>query len=127
MDTLNILFYIAGGVCLVLAAVSGISLAVMRKRVDTVTGTIVDIRLTNAETMKLANSKWAHMLYYIDGKEYVSHNRIQVPMSSRVGDKRKINYIIDDPQKLYSQSLKNVLIFSFIAVLCALTAYLLGR
>jgi hypothetical protein len=127
MGTADIIFYAAGAVCFILSIINGLSLVIMRNKVKPVIGTIVDIKTTNSETMRVVNSKWAHMLYQIDGKDYVSENRIFVPMSAIVGQKMKIKYIIDKPHRLYGKSIKIVLIYLLIAILCTVLAYLLGR
>lgn len=111
------LFLMAAATLFVVSVIEGLSLINNYRKVKTVLGTIVDIELVAPEAMKIRNSKWATMSYSIDGKEYISKNRIVVPMYSEVGEKRKIKYFIDEPQKLYSKSIKRFLLIFLGAVL----------
>jgi hypothetical protein len=116
------LFFGAAVVFFVLACFEGINLAIMERKVRSAIGTIVDIRTAVAGTMKVTNSKWAAFSYYIDGKAYVSENRIAVPMTAQVGDQRRIRYLIERPQMLYPRSIKRFLIILAVSMACSLVA-----
>lgn len=112
-----LIFYTAAAILFIIGTIEGISLAIMGGKTKMVTGTIVDIRFTSAETMKVYNSKWALISYFINGEEYVSENRISVPMSFEVGDQVQVRYVINKPQKLYSRSTKRYIILLLLSFL----------
>lgn len=89
------------------------------------TGHIVDIYTVAAETMKVYNSKWALVMYRVDGKTITSQNRIVVPMSSNIGDSVEIQYDRDNPNVLISQSPKRFILFMLCAVAALIIALLL--
>jgi hypothetical protein len=114
--------YIIALVCIVFAFVEGISLILMNGKTATVIGTIVDIK--TAVSGNKNNSKWAVMRYNIDGKTYISCNRMQVPMSSVVGSQIQVHYCIDQPTKLYSGSFTKLAIAFIVAVICVVIGYI---
>ena len=71
-----------------------------------------------AETMKVYNSKWALVMYSVDGQMITSQNLIVVPMSSNIGDPVDVQYDRDNPNVLIVQSPKRFIIF----LLCAVAA-----
>lgn len=89
------------------------------------TGHIVDIYTVAAETMKVYDSKWALVMYRVDGKMITSQNRIVVPMSSNIGDSVEIQYDRDNPNVLISQSPKRFILFMLCAVAALIIALLL--
>lgn len=116
------IFFGATVVFFVLACIEGIGLAVMERKVRLAIGIIVDIRMAAAKTMKITNSKWAAFSYHVDGKAYVSTNRINVPMTAQVGDRRRVRYLIEKPQILYPRSIKRFLIVLALSMACSLVA-----
>ena len=93
-----------------------------RDRLCRATGNIVDISTLAAETMKVYNSKWALVMYNVDGQMIISQNRIVVPMSSNIGDPVKIQYDRDNPSVLIVQSPKRFVVF----MLCAAAALIIA-
>lgn len=85
-------------------------------------GTISSITSPNPETAKARNSKWAKVTYCVNGKNYVSKNRIQVPMTSQIGDSVTVRFDLKQPEKIYSYSLTRVLVSLLIAVICIVVA-----
>lgn len=89
------------------------------------TGRIVDVSTLAAETMKVYNSKWALVMYSVDGRMITSQNRIVVPMSSNVGDPVDIQYDRDNPNVLISQSPKRFIVFMLCSVMTLIIAMVL--
>ena len=81
-------------------------------------GTINSITSPNPETAKTRNSKWAKVTYRVDGKTYVSGNRIQVPLTAQVGNSVTVRYDLQHPERLYSYSLARILVSLFVTVVC---------
>ena len=94
-------------------------------RICKAAGHIVDISTTAAETMKVYNSKWALVMYSVDGKTITSQNRIVVPMASNIGDSVEIQYDRDNPNVLISQSPKRFILFMLCAVMALIIAMFL--
>ena len=88
-------------------------------------GHIVDISTVAAETMKVYNSKWALVMYSVDGKTITSQNRIVVPMSSNVGDSVEIQYDRVNPSVLIMQSPKRFIVFMLCSVMTLIIAMVL--
>jgi hypothetical protein len=95
----------------------------MRGKTVTVTGMIIDIKTALPDTYKQSNSKSASFLYYVNGEKYISENRIQVPMTAEIGNKKSIKVIIDQPQKIYTKSFTKFAIVLFLAILCAFIGF----
>ena len=72
----------------------------------------------NPETAKTRNSKWAKVTYRVDGKIYVSGNRIQVPLTAQVGNSVTVRYDLQHPERLYSYSLARIVVSLFVTVVC---------
>ena len=125
MSAESILFYTAAGIVSVIAVIDGVSLAIKRGKVGSTTGTITDISRALEKSMHFANSKWAAFSYHVDGQYYLSENRVAVPMTAELGDRRKIRYLLDKPQELYSRSLVRFIILLGAAIACALIGWLL--
>lgn len=89
------------------------------------TGRIVDVSTLAAETMKVYNSKWALVMYSVDGRMITSQNRIVVPMSSNVGDPVDIQYDRDNPNVLISQNPKRFIVFMLCSVMTLIIAMVL--
>ena len=75
--------------------------------------------------MRFRNSKWAKIAYKVNGKRYVSYNRIQIPMSAEVGTKITIRYDALQPDMLYSFSWKKIGIALAVAAVCAVAGTVL--
>lgn len=87
-----------------------------RHNTDYTIGRVVSIWQPNPEAVKRGNSKWANFSYSIDGKKYISNNRIQVSMSTKIGEKKRIKYDKRNPEKLYGFSVKRGLILLMVSL-----------
>ena len=96
-----------------------------RNRICKTTGSIVDISTLVAESMKVYNSKWALVMYSVDGKTITSQNRIVVSMSSNIGDSVEIQYDRDNPNVLIMQSTKRFIVFMLCSVMTLIIAMVL--
>lgn len=72
--------------------------------------------------LKKNNCKLATVSYNINNKEYLSQNPIQVPLYVEKGNMIKLFYDINNPQKIYNFSIKKIIIFLLISVICAALA-----
>lgn len=122
MGNVVLLFLFAAFALFLLGCKEGIILLKKRDRLCRATGNIVDISTLAAETMKVYNSKWALVMYNVDGQMIISQNRIVVPMSSNIGDPVKIQYDRDNPSVLIVQSPKRFVVF----MLCAAAALIIA-
>ena len=125
MGSVVLLFLFAAFALFLLGCKEGIILLKKRDRVCKTTGNIVDISPLAAETMKVYNSKWALVMYSVDGQMITSQNRIVVPMSSNIGDPVDVQYDRDNPNVLIVQSPKRFIIFLLCAVAALIIALLL--
>ena len=125
MGSVVLLFLFAALVLFLLGCKEGIILLKKRNRICKTTGRIVDVSTLAAETMKVYNSKWALVMYSVDGRMITSQNRIVVPMSSNVGDPVDIQYDRDNPNVLISQSPKRFIVFMLCSVMTLIIAIVL--
>ena len=125
MGSVVLLFLFAAFALFLLGCKEGIILLKKRDRVCKTTGNIVDISTLAAETMKVYNSKWALVMYSVDGQMITSQNRIVVPMSSNIGDPVDVQYDRDNPNVLIVKSPKRFIIFLLCAVAALIIALLL--
>ncbi len=125
MGSVVLLFLFAALVLFLLGCKEGIILLKKRNRICKTTGRIVDVSTLAAETMKVYNSKWALVMYSVDGRMITSQNRIVVPMSSNVGDPVDIQYDRDNPNVLISQSPKRFIVFMLCSVMTLIIAMVL--
>ena len=125
MGSVVLLFLFAALALFLLGCKDGIILLKKRNRICKTTGRIVDVPTLAAETMKVYNSKWALVMYSVDGRMITSQNRIVVPMSSNVGDPVDIQYDRDNPNVLISQSPKRFIVFMLCSVMTLIIAMVL--
>lgn len=125
MGSVVLLFLFAALALFLLGCKEGIILLKKRNRICKTTGRIVDVSTLAAETMKVYNSKWALVMYSVDGRMITSQNRIVVPMSSNVGDPVDIQYYRDNPNVLISQSPKRFIVFMLCSVMTLIIAMVL--
>ena len=125
MGSVVLLFLFAAFALFLLGCKEGIILLKKRDRVCKTTGNIVDISTLAAETMKVYNSKWALVMYSVDGQMITSQDRIVVPMSSNIDDPVDVQYDRDNPNVLIVQSPKRFIIFLLCAVAALIIALLL--
>ena len=79
-------------------------------------GMIVSIKSTNPTNEKWRNAKLAEVSYLVNGKRIVSKNRIQVSLTSEIGTHIPIRYDRNQPDKIYSYSVKRIIIGFLIGV-----------
>lgn len=125
MGSVVLLFLFAALALFLLGCKEGIILLKKRNRICKTTGRIVDVSTLAAETMKVYNSKWALVMYSVDGRMITSQNRIVVPMSSNVGDPVDVQYDRDNPNVLISQSPKRFIVFMLCSVMTLIIAMVL--
>lgn len=125
MGSVVLLFLFAALALFLLGCKEGIILLKKRNRICKTTGRIVDVSTLAAETMKVYNSKWALVMYSMDGRMITSQNRIVVPMSSNVGDPVDIQYDRDNPNVLISQNPKRFIVFMLCSVMTLIIAMVL--
>ena len=125
MGSVVLLFLFAALALFLLGCKEGIILLKKRNRICKTTGRIVDVSTLAAETMKVYNSKWALVMYSVDGRMVTSQNRIVVPMSSNVGDPVDIQYDRDNPNVLISQNPKRFIVFMLCSVMTLIIAMVL--
>ena len=125
MGSVVLLFLFAALALFLLGCKEGIILLKKRNRICKTTGRIVDVSTLAAETMKVYNSKWALVMYSVDGRIITSQNRIVVPMSSNVGDPVDIQYDRDNPNVLISQNPKRFIVFMLCSVMTLIIAMVL--
>ena len=125
MGSVVLLFLFAALALFLLGCKEGIILLKKRNRICKTTGRIVDVSTLAAETMKVYNSKWALVMYSVDGRMITSQNRIVVPMSSNVGDPVDIQYDRDNPNVLISQNPKRFIVFMLCSVMSLIIAMVL--
>ena len=70
-----------------------------------VLATIEETETIAPEVMKINNSKYAVVSFVIDNKKYVSENSIQIPIRYQVGDKIKVKYEVENPNKVHTKHL----------------------
>ena len=121
MGSVVLLFLFAALALFLLGCKEGIILLKKRNRICKTTGRIVDVSTLAAETMKVYNSKWALVMYSVDGRMITSQNRIVVPMSSNVGDPVDIQYDRDNPNVLIPQNPKRFIVF----MLCSFMSFII--
>ena len=125
MGSVVLLFLFAALALFLLGCKECIILLKKRNRICKTTGRIVDVSTLAAETMKVYNSKWALVMYSVDGRMITSQNRIVVPMSSNVGDPVDIQYDRDNPNVLISQNPKRFIVFMLCSVMTLIIAMVL--
>lgn len=125
MGSVVLLFLFAALALFLLGCKESIILLKKRNRICKTTGRIVDVSTLAAETMKVYNSKWALVMYSVDGRMITSQNRIVVPMSSNVGDPVDIQYDRDNPNVLISQNPKRFIVFMLCSVMTLIIAMVL--
>ncbi|GAB6110138.1 DUF3592 domain-containing protein [Fusibacter bizertensis] len=113
-----VFLYIIAVCCAIFAIFNAVALALAHGKIAKTMGTIVQIQTAVPDTMKKNNSKWATVSYQVGERTYVSQNRVQVSMSSKVGEQVLVRYDINQPSKLYSYSISKILIALLISAVC---------
>ncbi|MSS77133.1 hypothetical protein FYJ26_01625 [Anaerococcus sp. WCA-380-WT-2B] len=109
--------YISATILLILGLVDFGRSYILRNNTDYTSGKIISIWQPNPKSVKKGNSKWAKFKYSVNGKIYVSKNKIQVPMNMQIGDRMKIKYSKKDHEKIYSFSLKRAIMLCIVSAM----------
>lgn len=117
-----IILYIIAALSACFGLINCIQFLIKRNKTAQTVGTIISIKMPNPETAKARNSKWAQVSYKVNGRNYQSQNRIQVPMASQIGSTVTIRYDMSNPEKLYSFSILRVTVSFFITIVCVVAA-----
>ena len=120
-----IVLYMITGVSFSFALFNCILFAIKHGKTMKTKGTIVSIKSTNPTNEKWRNAKWAEISYRVNGRNIVSKNRIQVPITSQIGTPMMVRYDRNRPEKLYSYSVKRIITGFLIGTGSALLAVLL--
>lgn len=104
-----IVLYIIAGVSFSFALSNCILFAIKHGKTMKTTGTIVSIISTNPSDEKWRNAKLAEISYRVNGRNIISRNRIQVPLASGIGTKIAIRYEQNQPERIYSYSVKRMI------------------
>ncbi len=126
MKTEAILFVLAATVTFLLALRELFKLLKYRGKTQETQARIIHLNTAAAPEMKVYNSKWAVVSYYVNGKQYVSEDRVNVPMKSEIGDQITVNYINDRPESLFTGSKQKLSWFIIAAIACTVIAVLLS-
>lgn len=118
-----IFLYAIAAVAVCFALANALLLLLKRGKTGQTIGTISSIKMPNAELAKARNSKWAELTYTVAGKTYRSKNRIQVSMTSQIGDLVTVRYDVEYPEKLYSFSASRIIASLLVAGICVLAAF----
>ena len=108
MNNDRIFLFVIAVLALVYAMGSAYGFFLKRTRSTLTEGTVYSIWMPGPENTRFRNSKWAKIAYKAGGKQYISYNRIQVPMSAEVGTKVTVRYDALHPDMLYSFSWKKI-------------------
>lgn len=104
-----IFLYMIAGLSFSFALFNGIFLVIKQGKAVKTNGTIISIKSTNPTNEKWRNAKFAKVSYLVDGRNMVSKNRIQVPLTSEIGTKLTIRYDRNQPERIYSYSVKRMI------------------
>ncbi len=120
MNNDSIFLYIIAALVVAYALGNAYGFFVKRARCSVTEGTVYSIWTPGPEKTRFRNSKWAKIAYKVNGKRYISYNRIQIPMSAEVGTKITIRYDALQPDMLYSFSWKKIGIALAVAAVCVI-------
>ena len=91
---------VAGIICLLFSLWQGLQLLFLYKKTDTAKAIVTELSYAIANQTKFRNAKWARISFEYNQKLYAPEKRIQVPMTTEIGDKIIVRYFIDNPNKL---------------------------
>ena len=120
-----IVLYMVAGLAFSFALFNGLLFAVKRGKTMKTNGTIVSIKSTNPTNEKWRNAKLAKVSYRVNGRNIVSGNRIQVPLASGIGTPVTVRYDRNRPERIYSYSVKRVVMGFLIGIGSVLVAVLM--
>ena len=117
-----IVLYIIAGVSFSFALFNCILFALKHGKTAKTNGTIVSIKSTNE---KWRNAKLAEISYRVNDRNIVSKNRIQVPLTSKIGTPITVRYDRNQPERIYSYSAKRIITGFLIGIGSVLIAVLM--
>lgn len=117
-----IVLYIIAGISFSFALFNCILFAIKHGKTMKTNGTIISIKSTNPTNEKWRNAKLAKISYQVNDRKIVSRNRIQVPLASKVGTLITIRYDRNQPERIYSYSVKRIIMGFLIGIGSALIA-----
>lgn len=124
MSNEKVLLFTVSAIALLFSICELISLIRNKNKVRGIKAEIIDIQFVAPESMKIRNSKLATARYYINGKMYVSENRVIVPMYREIGDSIEVKYFIDNPCLLYTRTVNRFFIAMLIGIISFIVGYL---
>lgn len=113
-----LLFGFAATFCITQAIHNYVNLIKNKDRIIHTSATVIDTETVVPTSMKTQNSRWAYVRFRINGKEYTSSKRIQVPMNTSVGDRIEISCFKDNPSVVFTLNWKKAGAFLVIGILC---------
>lgn len=122
MKVENIFFFFLSIITLMYAVRISVIMFLDRNKIIETQGKIVHTEFVLPEMMMHRNAKLVTLEYYVDGKKYVSENKLKMPLSVEVGDMKNIKYYIDKPSVLYT---KTDLHF-YLSLIASIICFLLG-
>lgn len=117
--------YLIAGISFAFAVVNCILFVVKRGKTMQTEGTIISIKSTNPTNENWRNAKLAEVSYFVNGKNVISKNRLQVPLSALVGTHITVRYDRKQPEKIYSYSGKRIVIGFLVSIGSVLVAALM--
>lgn len=116
-------FLLMAGVIILLAALYHlIQGLIKRKKWVEVEGVIIERHRAAAQPSH-KNFHLARLGYFIDGRFWESSNFVQIPKELRVGEKRKIFVIPEEPTKILDFNTVRIKILCLIALVCFMLAW----
>lgn len=113
-----ILFSIVSTVTIVSAIYNYVILFLNRNKINHTQATIFETDTVLPEIVKQWNSKFVNVQYWVNGKRYVSKDKIRVAMNKSEGDSIEITYLKDDPTVIILSTYKKANIYLIIGIVC---------
>ena len=116
---------VAGVVFVLLACKDGWNLWRNKGKTGDATGTVMEL-YTSGNGKNPKDARWAVFRYEVQGREYLSENRIQIPAHAQIGTKLPVKYRKDRPQCLYTVSMKRFVMILVLGAACLLIGLIRG-
>lgn len=126
MKTENIFFLFFSIIALGYGLFVSLMMFLDRNKIAETKGKIISTELVLPELMAHRNAKLAVFRYTIDGEQYISTNKLKMPLSVEIGDVKIIKYYKENPNVLYTKTYMHFylsLIFSIICLVLGLISY----
>ena len=89
-----------------------------KDKISYTNATVIDTTTAVPEAVKVINSRLANVSLSVNGKQYISAKRVQVPMNTSVGDQIKVAYYKDDPSIIFTPSWRKMANSMAVGILC---------